>query len=233
MKRYIIYAPHKCGSSVLQRITSGATNVNIQPDKDFIIQTDRGEAKLHFSRKLDLNQKFTEEDRFVFIPRNPISICISAYYSFGYTHRKPSRLSDAQFMRWRGKIQKAGLEGYVNNNIKDRCISIQNILGFDCNNKTIIPYELMITNFSDFLKNYLTAIDMSSSYQSAHSKWNSEFDPIVDQSDLIESGEIKTHKRTTDIYEWKKKLNQTKLQNILEEYPVINEDFELLSTYNI
>lgn len=232
MKRYIINAPHKCGSSVLRKITSYTTNVNIQPDKDFIIQTDRGEAKLHFSRKLDLNQKFTEEDRFVFIPRNPISICISAYYSFGYTHRKPGHLSDAQFIHKRDEIQKNGLKRYVDNNIKRKCISIQNILDFACNKKAIIPYELMVSNFSDFLKNYLAAIDMSSSYQSAHSRWNSEFNPIADQSDLIESGTLKPHKRTTDIYEWKQKLSQSQLQNILKQYPVINEYCELLSTYN-
>lgn len=233
MKRYIIYAPHKCGSSILRRITSYTTNVDIQSDKDFIIQTDRGEAKLHFSRNFNLNQKFTEEDRVVFIPRNPISICISAYYSFGYTHGQPTHLSDTQFIRKRDKIQKAGLEGYVDIYIEETCTFIQNILDFDCNNKAIIPYELMIANFSDFLKNYLTAIDMSSSYQSAHSKWNSEFDPIADQSDLIESGALKTHKRTTDIYEWKKKLDQNKLQNILEQHPFINEYLELLLAYNL
>ena len=233
MKRYIIHAFHKCGSSILRRITSCTTNVNIQLDKDFIIQTDRGEAKLHFSRKFDLNQKFTEEDRVVFIPRNPISICISAYYSYGYTHKKPGRFSDAQFIRWRDKIQKAGLEGTIDNKIETQCNLIQNILDFDCKNKTIIPYELMVTNFSDFLKNYLTAIDMSSSYQSAYSKWNSEFCPIADQSDLIESGTLKIHKRTTDIYEWKKKLDQNKLQNILEQHPVINEYLELLLAYNL
>jgi len=233
MKRYIIHAPHKCGSTVLRRMTADITNVDIRPDKDFIVQTDIGEAKLHFSRELDLNQKFTEEEQVIFIPRNPISICISAYYSFGYTHRKPRHLSHDRFIRWRNRIRKAGLAPYIDKFIKNSCIAIQNILDVNCSNKAIIPYELMITNFSDFLKNYLAAIDMSNSYQSAYSKWNSEFCPIADQSDRIESGEIKTHKRTTDINEWKQKLSQSQLQNILEQYPVIKEYCELLSAYNL
>lgn len=233
MKRYIIYAPHKCGSSVLRRITADITNVNIKPDKDFIVQTDRGEAKLHFSRKLELNQKFTEEDRFVFIPRNPISMCISGYYSFGYTHKQPRNLSEDKFIRQRKRIQQMGLEKFIESRISYECRTIENILCFDYSSKTIIPYELMITNFSDFLNHYLTAIDASSSYQSIYSIWHKKFNAIEDQSNLIESGALKTHKRTTDIYEWKKKLDQNKLQNILEQHPVINEYLELLLAYNL
>lgn len=233
MNRYIIYAPRKCGSSVIRRMTADITNTRILPDRFFPISTDMGNAELNFTRDFNFNEQIPKEERLIFIVRNPISICISAYYSFGYTHKKPGHFSDAQFIRWRDKIQKAGLEGNIDNKIETQCNLIQNILDFDCKNKTIIPYELMVTNFSDFLKNYLTAIDMSSSYQSAYSKWNSEFCPIADQSDLIEFGTLKTHKRTTDIYEWKKKLDQNKLQNILEQHPVINEYLELLLAYNL
>lgn len=233
MNKYIIYAPHKCGSSILLTMTADITNVKIKPDKKFIIQTDIGDSELYFSRDLKLNPKIAEEHKLVFIPRNPISICISAYYSFGYTHRKPGHVSYAEFIEGRDTIQKLGLNKYVDNNIERRCISIQNILDFACNNKVIIPYELMIANFSDFLKNYLAAIEMSSSYQSAYSKWKSAFNPITDQSDLIESGDIKTHKRTTDIYEWKKKLSDSQVQELPEKYPTISEYLKLLSTYNL
>ena len=233
MNKYIIYAPHKCGSSILRKMTADITNVNIKPDKEFIIQTDRGEAQLHLFRKFKFSQKNQEEDRLICIPRHPISICISGYYSFGYTHRCPPQFTEVEFARRRKKTQHIGLEGFIENNIKKACKITEHTLHSNYNNKTVIPYELMITNFSDFLKNYLTAINMTSSYQSAYSKWNSEFCPIADRSDLIESGTLKTHKRTTDIYEWKKKLDQNKLQNILKEYPIINEYCELLSTYNL
>jgi hypothetical protein len=74
---------------------------------------------------------------------------------------------------------------------------------------------------------------MSSRHEFIYSRWNKEFNPIKDQSDLIESGSIKTHKRTTDIYEWKTKLNQSVLENILAKHEIINEYIELLAIYNL
>ena len=229
MNQYRIYAPHKCGSSILRRMTADITNINIRPDKEFIVQTDRGEAELHLFRKFKSSQKIKEEDRLICIPRNPISICISAYYSFGYTHRCPTHLTEVEHAHSRKKIQCTGLEGYIENNIKKACKTIKYILHSNYNNKTVIPYELMITNFSDFLKYYLAAIDMTSSYQSAYSKWNSEFCPIADQSHLIESGKFKTHKRTTDIYEWKKKLSNEELSKLLSRFPVIQQYDDFLN----
>lgn len=231
MNRYKIYAPHKCGSSILRRMTAGITNAQILPDKDFLISTDTGDAKINFSRNFD--KKIHKEDSLIFIPRNPIAMCISAYYSFGYTHAQPRGMSEDKFVNYRERILKQGLQTFVEKNINQQCELIKSILHYNHWNKTIIPYELMVNNFNDFLKEYLNAINMNSKYESAYARWSKEFNPIEDRSDLIESKGIKPHKRTTDIYEWKQKLDQVKLQNILEQYSIINEYCQLLSAYNL
>lgn len=214
-------------------MTANITSSQILPEQELLITTDTGEAQLYYSRKFNFDQEITNEDKFIFIPRNPISICISAYYSYGYTHREMPTLNGVEFARFRDNVRKQGLDTYISRNIKAACDKIHNMLHFNCDNKTIIPYELMVTNFSDFLNKYMAAIDMSSSYQSILSSWSNKFIPIEDQSDLIESGLVTTHKRTTDIYEWKQKPDPNQLQDMLERHPVINEYLELLSTYNL
>lgn len=229
MNRYRIYAPHKCGSSVLRRMTADITNAQISPDRIFPISTDIGNAELHFSRDFNFNEQIPKEECLIFIPRNPISICISAYYSFGYTHRCPFNSTEHEFSLKRKKIQEMGLQRFVEKEINHQCNYVKNILDLNYDNKTVIPYELMIDNFNDFLKYYLAAIDMTSSYQSVYSKWNSEFCPIADQSHLIESGKLKTHKRTTDIYEWKKKLSDEELSKLLSRFPIIQQYDDFLN----
>jgi hypothetical protein len=214
-------------------MTADITNAQISPDRIFPISTDIGNAELHFSRDFNFNEQTPKEECLIFIPRNPISICISAYYSFGYTHRCPFNSTEHEFSLKRKKIQEMGLQRFVEKYINRECNYVKNILHSNYDNKTVIPYELMIDNFNAFLSKYLSSINMSSRHEFIYSRWNKEFNPIKDQSDLIESGSIKTHKRTTDIYEWKTKLNQSVLENILAKHEIINEYIELLAIYNL
>jgi len=87
----------------------------------------------------------------------------------------------------------------------------------------ILPYELMVSNFKSFLMELLQALDMMSAYNTTLTLWEKEFSPIEDRSDLIVAGETKSHKRTTDIYEWKKKLDDDFLVSLLKECPFISE----------
>lgn len=233
MNRYRVYAPHKCGSSILRRILVDVTGARLSDDGYYPIVTDNGDAEICFSRGFNFDAQLPEEERLISIPRNPISMCISAYYSFGYTHTQPRGMSEDEFLNFQNRIRKQGLETFIKKTIYKQTKLIQEILSYNHNNQTIIPYELMVSNFSDFLKRYLDALNMSSSYQSAHSRWNRQFGPIPDQSDLIESGEIKTHKRTTDINEWRKKLEPDLIRDILQRHPVIGDYLELLSKNNI
>jgi len=233
MDRYRIYAPHKCGSSILRKMTVDITNSKIPSDKDVLIHTNTGKAKLHFSRDFNANKKTPVKDHTIFITRNPISMSISAYYSFGYTHGIPRGTDKVAFTRYRAKIQQMGLEKFVDKRVGVQCRVIQDILNYKHGTKTIIPYELMVTNFSDFLKQYLDTLNMSNLYQTAYSKWHESFKPIEDKSDSIVAGEYKKHKRTTDIHEWQKKLAPDLIQTLLQRHSVIGKYLELLSTYNI
>jgi len=232
MNRYIVYAPHKCGSSVIRRMTSSVTKTQIIEETDNTIQTDTNEAKLRFTRNLNFDE-INEDDHLICIPRNPISMSISAYYSFGYTHNQPRFKSDEEWSAQQNHIRQMGLEMFVEKRIGGNCRKIRNIIHCKHRKKIIIPYELMIANFNDFLKKYLDAIDMSESFHSAYSKWSGQFTPIEDQSDLIESGTVKTHKRTTDINEWQKKLDPTNLQDILQRFHIIKRYIELVSKYDM
>lgn len=233
MNRYRIYVPHKCGSSILRKMTTDIVSSNIFQDRILPISTDIGNAELCFSREFNFNEQIPKEERLIFIPRNPISMCISAYYSFGYTHKQPRGMSEPEFIDFRDRILKQGLETFIEKTIDKQSKLIQEILSYNHNNQTIIPYELMVSNFSDFLKLYLDALNMSNLYQTAYSRWHENFKPIRDKSDLIVSGEYKAHKRTTDINEWRKKLEPGLIRDILQRHPVIGDYLELLSKYNI
>jgi hypothetical protein len=197
------------------------------------INNDVGEAKLQFERSVNLKKPDNIDfikDNFIFIPRNPIGLTISMYYSFGYTHDCPGHLTKEEFNLKRQVIQKQGLADYINEMIPRQSRKIQRFWDLPTtNSKTILPYELMVSNFSKFLKELLQAIDMTSAYDKTYDKWKGSFRPINDQSDLIETGKIRTHKRTTDIHEWKKKLSDEEQGKLLSRFPFIQEYDDFLN----
>ena len=228
MKKYVVYAPHKCGSTIINKILNDVFNLeNGILAKSVTINTDSGKAKLQFERFIRPNKPknpvdFNKDD-FIFIPRNPIGITMSMFYSFGYTHKCPKHMTEEQFYLWRQKIQKTGLHNYIENNISRLSTKIENFWNLPMTSKTILPYEFMLDNFSKFLKELLQALDMTSVYDKTYEKWKGSFAQIEDKSDLIEAGKLKVHKRTTDIYEWKKKLDEDFLVSLLKECPFISE----------
>jgi len=195
--------------------------------KEATINNDSGEAKLQFERKIRFPDAESpidfNKDDFIYIPRNPIGITTSMYYSFGYTHGCPDHLTQEQFELKQQKIQKTGLHNYIENNISIQSTKIENFWNLPVTSKTILPYELMIDNFSKFLKELLQALDMTSVHDKTYEKWKGSFAQIEDKSDSIEAGKLKVHKRTTDIYEWKKKLDEDFLASLLKEFPFISE----------
>jgi hypothetical protein len=197
------------------------------------INNDVGEAKLQFERVVNLKKPTNIDfikDNFIFIPRNPIGITISMYYSFGYTHCCPKNLTEEKFNLKRQAIQKAGLTNYVNKRISSQLKKIKSFWDLPTtNSKTILPYELMIDNFSKFLKELLQALDMTSAYDKTYDKWKKSFAKIEDKSNLIETGKIKTHKRTTDIHDWKKKLSHEKQIELLSRFPFIQQYDDFLN----
>ena len=234
MKKYIIYAPHKCGSTIISKILTDIFNLPEQPrmSQEKTINNDVGEAKLQFERFVNLkkpaNIDFIKDD-FIFIPRNPIGITISMYYSFGYTHRRPHGQSEEEWKNKRQEIQDKGLHGNIKSKLNHQVNKIENFWNFPTANKTILPYEFMIEDFSGFLKELLQTLDMTSAYDKTYEKYEESFSPIEDKSNLIESSNLKAHKRTTDIHEWKKKLSNEEQSKLLSEYPFIQQYDDFLN----
>jgi len=235
MKKYVIYIPHKCGSTIINKILKQVFNLpHLMDGKSVTINTDSGKAKLHFERfirpNIPKNPVDYKKDDFIFIPRNPIGIIISMYYSFGYTHSCPRHLTEEKFNLIRQGIQKQELTDYINKNVPRQSSKIQSFWDLPTtNSKTILPYELMVSNFSKFLKELLQALDMTSAYDKTYEKWKGSFRQINDKSDLIETGKIRTHKRTTDIYEWKNKLSNEEQIKLLSRFPFIQQYDDFLN----
>lgn len=234
MKKYIIYAPHKCGSTITKEILTDIFNLpeGLEMGQEKTINNDAGENKLRFERILNLkkpaNIDFIKDD-IIFIPRNPAGITISMFYSFGYTHSCPMHKSKEQFELEQQKIQKIGLYEFFDDKIAEQSTKIEECWNWPITNKTILPYELMINNFGKFLKELLKTLDMTSAYDRTYKKFIDSFEPIEDRSNLIETGKIKTHKRTTDIYDWKKKLNEKEQINLLSRFPFIQQYDDFLN----
>ena len=235
MKKYVVYAPHKCGSTIISKILTDIFNLpeRLTVNQEKTINNDVGEAKLQFERFIRPNKPKNpvdyKKDNFIFIPRNPISITMSAYYSFGYTHRCPPHLTQEQFELKQQKIQKTGLHNYIENNIQKQSTKIENFWNLPMTSKTILPYEFMVDNFSKFLKELLQSLDMTSVYDKTYEKWKDSFAPIEDKSNLIEMGNLKTHKRTTDIHEWKKKLSGEEQSKLLSRFPFVQQYDDFLN----
>jgi hypothetical protein len=238
MKKYVIYAPHKCGSTIIHKILKDVFNLEYLIDgKSITIITDSGKAKLQFERFIrphkPKNPVDYKKDYFIFIPRNPIGISISMFYSFGYTHNCPRAIKSAKeqelFYLERENIQNLGLHEFVNTNVEKQVKKIERSWNLQITNKTILPYELMISNFSKFLKELLQDLDRTSAYDKTYEKWKESFRPINDKSYLIETGRIRTHKRTTDIYEWKKKLSDEERSKYLSRFPFIQQYDDFLN----
>ena len=227
MKKYIIYAPHKCGSSIVSKILKSIFDLpRLNMAEDIVVNNDSGLMKLRFERVINPRKPVGvnfANDNFIFIPRNPAGITISMFYSFGYTHKCPKHITEEQFELNMQKIQKTGLHRFVEDNFVKQSKKIEKFWNLPATSKVILPYELMVSNFKSFLVELLQALDMKSAHGATLTRWEREFSPIEDKSDLIVAGEIKSHKRTTDIYEWKKKLDEDFVVSLLKECPFISE----------
>lgn len=227
MKKYIIYAPHKCGSTILAKILKSIFDLpRFNMAEDIVVNNDSGLMKLRFDRPTDPIKHIMGDfanDNYIFMSRNPVAITISMFYSYGYTHGYPSHITKEQYDQRRRLIQNQGLHEFVKDRLNMMANRIEHCFAIPITNKMILPYELMVSNFKSFLMELLQALDMMSAYNTTLTRWEKEFSPIEDKSDLIVAGKIKPHKRTTDIYEWKKKLDEDFLVSLLKEYPFVSE----------
>lgn len=230
MSDFVVTARHKCGSSILNRILKSAeawvqaNRFKYQKKKGntYIIKpndTNDNERTIHFYRQSRQHQAHHESDKYVFILRNPLSICISAYYSFGYTHERPSNKTEEEFKIYRERIANQGLEAYIDSNIERVSQEIEWFFNSKLKCKTFLPYELMLSDFGRFLYDFLEPINCLDLYTALLNRWADEFKPFDDRSYEIECQGLKTHKRTSNINEWKEKIPEDKLKEYISSNP--------------
>lgn len=234
MSDFVVTARHKCGSSILKRILkyaalcikTGESEYYKKPENSYIIKPNNAndnERTIHFYRNSRQHQAHHESDKYVFILRNPLSICISAYYSFGYTHKRPSNKTEEEFKIYREHILSKGLEGYIDSNIERVSSEIEWFFNSKLEHKTFLPYELMLSDFGRFLYDLLESINCLELYTVLFDRWADEFKPFDDRSHEIERQGLKTHKRTSNINEWKEKITEDKLKEYISNNPGLNQ----------
>jgi len=234
MKKFIIYTPHKCGSIIVRKMLREIYKIpGFVSDKEFVGESDTSPVKLLHTRHVQLESPpgniDINKDTIIFIPRNPAGLAISMYYSFGYSHRCPPTHDKKRFENYQRKIQKMGLENYVLKNIKWITRNIRLGMETPVHDRTVLPYELMVENFEQFLTKLLYALDMSSRFSEIYPMFEKQFLKISDLSQSIEEGRIKVHKRTTDIHEWKTKLSEEVLNELKKNYPFVYEYDKMLA----
>lgn len=215
MKKYNIIVPHKCGSTIIGNIIDSINSLK--------------HDRLYFSREPDEYMNSSESNS-IFVVRNPLSICISLFYSSGYTHCTPPHRTSEEHKLAQESIRELGLLAFIEEKIPKHEKKIRNIFDSQNTNSLILPYELMITEFDCFLKKMLNYIDAPELFDQLYEQWHSSFTPIDDQTELIVNNKLKTHKRTTDIHEWKKKIPNQDLDAYTTEYPFILEYEKFLTS---
>lgn len=230
--RYNIIAPHKCGSSILGTILQKIFEKkgNAWTVNSINSAGEHESVEYRFSRRIP--KDLQGQDKCIFIPRNPLAVSISMFYSFAYTHSKPSHSTLEEWQESRSEKQKMGCEKFVEECISRNCKKIKELLDSDCN-KTIIPYELMVVNFELFLQKFLDSLNLSDFYGETFNVFKERFQSIEDKSDDIVLGNYTGHRRTTDINEWQSKFNETTLSRYMDEYPIIKEYHDYIQSLNL
>ena len=110
--RYNIIATHKCGSTILKKVLScifGDTKSKTLFDNHNVVTHE--EAEYMFCRDTELiDDKIHANDKFVCVPRNPVSMSISMFYSYAYTHPQNKNQTKKQYKESRLKNQETGFD---------------------------------------------------------------------------------------------------------------------------
>lgn len=256
MKQTYIKIPHKCGSTIMGKIFKYGSNLcsHTYRDLDHINNSHDHESSLQeivFTRHIkDLDQTYTwssiNNDKHLFVVRHPLARLISAYYSFGWTHgTKAAWIQDveerkkvsAAMIRQKEIIQKTNLDDYIIDNLGSQIDNfISNCIQKDKTTCTcILPYEMFIIHPSRFIKTAFDFLSMSDVVEGVIDKFKDQLTPVEDRTDEIINNDLKTHRRTSDIHEWKTKLDinyiSDKVKNINSKY--IDRYTDFLASHDI
>lgn len=242
--KYHLVCFHKCGSTVLEQILCDSASF-ISQERTFVrpkvftpislTLSDKGvDIDIDIVKKLEWLPTYSKDDKFIFVVRNPLSVAISMFYSFGYTHSVPKGQSEKEHLERQLSIQNLGLNKFAHDKMHVLCEKVSRVFDDkEFQNKLILPYELMIANFSQFLYLFLNHINLPSLHQCIYEAHYKSFAPIDDQTNKIIKNGLKTHKRTTDINEWKKKFSAEDIKIFQSNFPIIQKYQDFLLSHNL
>jgi len=215
-----------------------------------------------FSRRLDhenIGFKWNKKnkDKYLFVIRHPISRLISAYYSFGWTHGtkaswikdpKKRKKREKKMLEKRKKIQSLTLKEYIINSLAKKNTGFGNksqriinkfiekcVTSPKPNNTLILPYELFISRPVDFFNEAFRFLELPIDGQYILKEYKDEITPVSDSTEKIKKEGLKTHRRSSDIHEWKNKINIEDLLNTTTEKNrlYINNYLKFLKKFNV
>lgn len=228
MKKTHIKIPHKCGSTIMNKIFRYGSGIcsNTYRDLDHVSNSHHHESSVQettFTRHItDIDQTYAwdsiNNDNHLFVVRHPLSRLISEYYSFGWTHGtsanwiqdEEERKIVSDQMKYRKKIiQKTSLDDYI---IDSLGLEIGNFISKCIQKDTttctcILPYEMFVTDPQQFITTSLNFLSMSDVVEDVIDKFRDQLSPIDDRTDDIVNNNLKTHRRSSDIHEWRTKID--------------------------
>lgn len=222
-----VIIPWKCGSSLVNRILIYVANKSKfnYTSLDNVKQTvkfDDADKHLIFSRNpkrfVNLKQPPHTNVNKLIVLRHPLSRLISQYYSFGWTHttdakwitnREQRRAKRLQLEKDQKDIRSMKIDDYVARelgNYIDQYIS-DCLSDVESPGTVILPYELLIQQPTVFVNKVLNLIEETDSLNQVLTEFHKDFQPVEDSTNRILTEGYRTHRRSSDVHEWKHRLN--------------------------
>lgn len=186
-----------------------------------------------------LAESYDENTKYVIHIRNPIDLLISAYYSFGYTHKYDGTYTYEQFVEQQKFIRNIGIDAYCIEYFEKTILPLHIELfkwldqHHDKPNVYISSYEKMKTHFHDYNKELGNFIGLENEMiDQFYKRLNSQntFKP-VDNEDII-NGKIKTHYRNGGTKQYLTDLKPDTSQYLIDKFNThLPEKYKIYSEF--
>lgn len=161
--------------------------------------------------------------------RDPRDVLTSAYYSHVYNHKPTERFNPSDELR--SKWEEQGVDDFVINRIprvkNEYEVLCEHFLGKE--NVTFLKYEVMVTNYGEWLKGFLSAFEgfeprqrtgirrilgvntRQRIYDALYDKYNADFAPAKSKEDVY------SHKRQVTPGDYERKLAKSTIEILNNE----------------
>lgn len=232
---------HKTGSTILQKVFRDVCYVNSKIYHDDLTShgpNDNSLQSITVSRYPSYN---LPETKHVYILRHPMGRLISQYYSYGWTHTYNSQNTTQtleEFNMWQQGIRNQRLDDFIIFNIDKDVDDYTKILVPFIDGTSeflVLPYELLVNKHVKFFKILGEYIDISDLHKHVRDRFADDFKPHEDRTNYIVNHGINTHRRTTNIHEYKEKLDLEYINNKLSKpsLEIVDMYETFLKKYNL